>query len=212
MAGAAPVNNAIREPKGDLLLGTLHSITAVDNIPIYNKDRYNTSLAPKSYNTSKGWDIPAWSQIQMILTYKLHIQIINRIIHRPTFRRAIILIGILENAKRWVLPANFNAVIASDGSGLGSSRVGGPDDLAAGRHNTLSLPHHGNHWTRDDVLYQGAEERLGGEVRVMLLSEGSLHLDHLHGCSGPRHLGQNSPTQLQRLPIYMQGIHPTIKP
>ena len=114
--------------------------------------------------------------------------------------------------KRCVLPANFNAVIASDGSGLGSSRVGGPNNLAAGRHNTLSLPHHGNHWARDDVLYQGAEERLGGEVRVVLLSEGSLHLDHLHGCSGPRHLRQNSHTKLQRLPIYMQGIHPSIEP
>lgn len=60
--------------------------------------------------------------------------------------------------------------------------VGGSDDLPAGGHNSLSLPHHGNDGSRHNVVDQRPEEGLGGEVRVVLLSEGLLHLHHLHGC------------------------------
>lgn len=109
VVGAAPVDDAIRKPQRNLLVGALHSVTPVDNVP-----------------------------------------------------------------------ADLDAVVATDGTRLRGSRVSGANDLAASGNGSLPLPHHGHHRAGDNVLHQGAEEGLGGEVGVVLLGEGALHLHHLH--------------------------------
>jgi hypothetical protein len=40
---AVPVNNTIREPKGNFLLSTIHCITAMNHIPEQKKDKTNNS-------------------------------------------------------------------------------------------------------------------------------------------------------------------------
>lgn len=67
--------------------------------------------------------------------------------------------------------ANVNAVHATDGAWVGGQGVGGADDLAGLLHHSLALQGDGDDRARGDVLDQGGEEGLGGEVSVVTLSQ-----------------------------------------
>jgi len=75
--------------------------------------------------------------------------------------------------------AHLDRKVAADGPGLGRQGVGRADHLAAGRDDALALPDHGHHGAAADVVHQGREEGLGGEVGVVLLGEGLLDAQEL---------------------------------
>jgi len=79
------------------------------------------------------------------------------------------------------VPVNVNGKVSTNGSSLGGSRVGESNDLVTGDSGVLTLPNHGNHWPRCNILDQGRIKGLFGMFSVELLSEGTLHLDQLQG-------------------------------
>jgi len=81
-----------------------------------------------------------------------------------------------------LIPVNVNGKISTNGSSLGGSRVGESNDLVTGDSGVLTLPNHGNHWPRCNILDQGRIKGLFGMFSVELLSEGTPHLDQLQGC------------------------------
>jgi len=103
--------------------------------------------------------------------------IVNKSLWEPQSK---LLLGIL-NAVRSVndVATNVNAVGSADASWVGSQWVGGSDDLSCLLNNILSLQSNGNNWTRGDVLDQRWEEWLGGEVRVVVLSQLLWHVHEL---------------------------------
>merc|ERR1711963_55518 len=68
--------------------------------------------------------------------------------------------------------ANFDAEVTTDGSGLGVKGVGGTKHLAAHPDNILALPDHGEDGSGVHVCDKAGEERLAGEIRVVLLQVG----------------------------------------
>merc|ERR1712146_879315 len=77
------------------------------------------------------------------------------------------------------IPPDFDAEVAADGSRGRVSRVGGADNLPASLDDVFTLPHHCHDWRRDNVLDERSEEGLAREIRIMLLGERLIHLDHL---------------------------------
>ena len=66
---------------------------------------------------------------------------------------------------------DLNAVVAADGTGLGVLGVGLAKHYAASLDDASSLPHHGHDGSGSHVLDESREERLGGQVGVVLLQK-----------------------------------------
>ena len=66
---------------------------------------------------------------------------------------------------------DLNAVVTADGTGLGVLGVGLTKHDTASLDNASSLPHHGHDGSGSHVLDESREERLGGQVSVVLLQK-----------------------------------------
>jgi len=117
-------------------------------------------------------------------------------------------VGAMDN-----VAANINAEVAPHRAGLGIRRIGGTHDLAAVDDHIPAFPdlqgsvgfssrvrayrkknsHHGDHGTRREVVDQAREERLLGEILVVLLGKLLGRPDHL--CDGRRRRSALPPTR-----------------
>ena len=66
---------------------------------------------------------------------------------------------------------DLNAVVTADGTGLGVLGVGLTKHNAASLNDASSLPHHGHDGSGSHVLDESREERLRGQVGVVLLQK-----------------------------------------
>ena len=73
---------------------------------------------------------------------------------------------------------DLNAVVTADGTGLGVLGVGLAKHYAASLDDASSLPHHGHDGSRSHVLDESREERLGGQVGVVLLQKLFISLEN----------------------------------
>jgi len=76
---------------------------------------------------------------------------------------------------------DLNAVVTADGTGLGVLGVGLAKHDAASLDDASSLPHHGHDGSGSHVLDESREERLGGQVGVVLLQKLFISLHEFHG-------------------------------
>ena len=77
--------------------------------------------------------------------------------------------------------ADIDAVVTSDGAGLGVERLGGTEHLSAGEDDVGTLPDHAADGAGGGVLDETVEEALGGKISVVLLELLSAGLGKLHG-------------------------------
>ena len=73
---------------------------------------------------------------------------------------------------------DLNAVVTADGTGLGVLGVGLAKHYAASLDDASSLPHHGHDGSGSHVLDESREERLGGQVGVVLLQKLFISLEN----------------------------------
>lgn len=67
--------------------------------------------------------------------------------------------------------SNLHAVISTDGAGGTVSGVGGAEHHTAGLHDIKTFPDHWDDGSAAHVLNKTAEERLAGEISVVLGEE-----------------------------------------
>jgi len=77
--------------------------------------------------------------------------------------------------------ADIDAVVTTDGAGLGVEGLGSTEHLAAGEDGVVTLPDHSADGAGGHVLDETREESLAGEVSVMLLHVGLSWGAELHG-------------------------------
>jgi hypothetical protein len=113
---------------------------------------------------------------------KHHWHVVNQSFWEP---QSQLLLGIL-NAVRSMddVAPDVNAIGSTDASWFSGQRVSGPDDLPGLLNNILSLESNCNNWSGGDVLDQGWEESLGGEIRVVSLGQLLWHIHELQPTKG----------------------------
>ena len=77
--------------------------------------------------------------------------------------------------------ADIDAVITTDGAWCGVEGLGGTEHLSSGEDSVVAFPDHGADGTSAHVVDEATEERLGGEVSVVLLHVGAAWRAELHG-------------------------------
>jgi len=77
--------------------------------------------------------------------------------------------------------ADIDGIVTTDGTRGGGKRVGSAEDAAAGLASIAALPDHGDNGTAEHVGDKALEERLVGEVLVVLLEVLLGRRDHLQG-------------------------------
>lgn len=93
-----------------------------------------------------------------------------------------LLLGVLDGVGTVAdVAADIDGVVTTDGARGGGKGVGGTEDGAASLDGITALPDHGADGARVHVLNQTLEERLLGEVRVVVLEVLLAGSDELDG-------------------------------
>merc|ERR1719373_1046751 len=89
---------------------------------------------------------------------------------RPGYRD--LLVGRLNSVRAVAdVTSDLDTEISSDGAGGGVSRVGGSQHHTTSLDSVETLPHHRNHGAAGHVLDEPGEERLLGEISVVVLQK-----------------------------------------
>merc|ERR1712168_1150978 len=79
------------------------------------------------------------------------------------------------------IPTHIDGEITSDGSWFGFQWISLPKHLSSLFHHVLTLPNHGNHWTRGNMSNETREEGFGTKIAVMQVQQNIVWMQHLQG-------------------------------